>query len=369
MNITIDLGNYNTIITYDEAGLPASEVLKGAARNMPVGERAILVPSVINLEGGRVAIGKEVTRAGLYGKDSTFRDLRDYILHSTPMGLLVDGRRVSHKEAASIFLNEIVRRMRDQTSRQIDVSLIHPTYEGEDFVNWVKSVSLSEARSVTLVDEDTAVALGYGVNLFKDDTIVFFDFGFSSIRARLVKFNWLGRESYTLPLVKASAMYPVGSADIKQRIIRQLEFQGYSHDEKTGRRHVLHESSFSTEEFIAYAEREDLGALVDNVVERLWEEAEARGIDKSIVKKVCLIGGATRIPSVKAALERHFGEKLLGDMPETSAGLGGITFLGDRPTDDMIRSGYSMRVRDPVTGQYHFPLVVERFTRFPTKNP
>ncbi|TAL15743.1 hypothetical protein EPN96_12255 [bacterium] len=367
MNLTIDLGNYNTILTFGGDNLEVAGLLRTAAREHPLSSNALLVPSIVNLAGEGVFIGEEVTSEGKYDLESTFRDLKDHIMHAAPLGQLVEGRKVTHKEAASLYLNELVRRLKKETGTYLDIVIICPTFEGEEFVNWIKTVTLSDARSISLVDEDTAVALGYGLDLFKDDLNVFFDFGFSSIRARLVQFHWLGRESYTVPVVRASAMYPVGTADIKQKIIEELNRQRLRDD--GGKKLVLHETSMTDEEFYEYAQREDLGATTQRLLDRLWEEAQARGIDKDSVKKVCLIGGATRIPAVRAILVKNFGDKIFGEIPETAAGLGGLGFLVDRPADDMIRQSYSMKVRDPITGQYHHQLVVERYTRYPTRFP
>ena len=46
-----------------------------------------------------------------------------------------------------------------------------------------------------------------------------------------------------------------------------------------------------------------------------------------------------------------------------------MQFLTESPVDDMVNAAYSLQVRDPITGEYHYPVVVEKFTRFPTANP
>jgi molecular chaperone DnaK (HSP70) len=227
---------------------------------------------------------------------------------------------------------------------------------------------------VTLLDEDTAVALGYGLNLFQDDLVVFFDFGFSGVRARLVQFHWRGREAYAPPVVRASAVLPAGLADIILRVARQIHpgraqtwFPAFPWEP-----YALHgetQRDMTQEEFRASVEREDLAALVRKAMDRLWEEAEARSIGKEAVKRVCLIGSGTRLPQVREALEKNFGGLLRSEIPQTAAGRGGLLFLAERPVDDMVRGDYAMRVRDPVSGEFHYPVVVERYTRFPTKGP
>jgi hypothetical protein len=67
------------------------------------------------------------------------------------------------------------------------------------------------------------------------------------------------------------------------------------------------------------------------------------------------------------ALEQNFGDRVVGDLPELAAGRGGVAFLSDSPVDDMVRQAYAIQVRDPITGEYHYPVVVPKFTRYPTR--
>jgi hypothetical protein len=68
-------------------------------------------------------------------------------------------------------------------------------------------------------------------------------------------------------------------------------------------------------------------------------------------------------------MEEWFGEKVLWDPAGLAACRGGLAVFADRHRDDMVRSAYSVRMRDPVSGEYIYPIVVDRFTRFPTRSP
>ncbi|MBI5443092.1 MAG: Hsp70 family protein [Deltaproteobacteria bacterium] len=370
--LTVDLGNYNTILTFRDLGEGASGLLKGVAREVQECPGVLFVPSLIHMGDGPL-LGEEVLWSGLYEEEGTFRDLKDHVLHPAPVSRSIRGRRISHKAAAAAFLAHLVERVRAELGQRLDVVLLFPNVGAEAYREWLRSVDFGSAASVTLVDEDTAVALGYGVNLFVDDLVMVFDFGFSSIRARVVQFHWLGREAYAPPVIKAAASLPVGTADLKQKILRELHTD--ASDEQLPsfywKKFALHADgeTLSDERFQELLERENLAAYVQRVIERAHEEASLGGVKPQDIRRVLLVGGGTRIPLVRRILAENYGERVLGHLPELAAGRGGVAFLADSPVDDMVHQTYSMQVRDPITGEYSYPVVVERFTRYPTRSP
>lgn len=372
-DLTIDLGNYNTIVTFRNGGHPAPRVLEGVAREIRELPSALFIPSLVHVGDG-IRIGEEVLREGLYEDEGCFRDLKDHILHPSPVARNVRGLRYTHKKAAASFLSELARRLWKDLAEPLTVVFLFPSVGGDLFRECLRYVDLEGATSVTLVDEDTAVALGYGLNLFVDDLVLIFDFGFSSVRARVVQFQWLGREAYSLPAVKASVSLPVGTADLRLKILRELHT-----DERNGtlptfywkrfRLHDLDTETLSHERFEEILRRENLAATVQQAMERVLEEARIAGVGHEDIRKVLLVGGGTRIPLVRRVLDESFGDRVLGDLPEIAAGRGGVEFLSDTPTDDMVHNTYSIQVRDPVTGEYRYPEVVGKYARYPSRGP
>ncbi len=372
-DIAVDLGNYNTLITFREGDTRYRGLLKGVARRVRDVPGTLFVPSLVHF-GRQLLLGEEVLRAGVYGDDATFRDLKDHVLHPTPVGRKVGDRRITHKEAAVAFLRGVMERLAAELDEGVHAVILFPSVGGEAFREWLGEVDLDPVRSVTLVDEDTALALGYGLNLFTDDLVAVFDFGFSALRVRVVQFHWMGREAYSPPVIKASVSVPVGTADLKQRILRELhaDDMGKPLPSFYWKRFVLHEADAHTwgqEEFRKILERENLAAEVQRALDRALEEARLSGVEPDAIRKVLLLGGGTRIPIVRRTLEENFGDRILGTQPELATGRGALRFLSDSPVDDMVRDTYSLQVRDPISGEYHYPVVVERFTRYPTRNP
>ncbi|MEW6487209.1 MAG: Hsp70 family protein [Thermodesulfobacteriota bacterium] len=372
-DLTIDLGNYNTIVTFREHDGETRDLLKGVARRIHEFPGTLFVPSLVHL-GERTLLGEEVLSEGLYEDEGCFRDLKDHILHPAPVARNVRGLRQTHKKAAAIFLSELTRRLAAEVAAPLNVVFLFPNLGGELFRECLRYVDLESARSVTLVDEDTAVALGYGLNLFVDDRVLVFDFGFSSLRARVLQFHWLGREAYTPPVIQASASLPVGTADLRMRILRELHVDEAGADLpafywKKFRLHDEDSETLSHEKFEELLRKEGLGARVREVLDRALEEVSLAGVRPEDIRKVLLVGGGTRIPEVRRIVSEVFGDRVVGELPEVAAGRGGVEFLSDRPVDDMVRETYSIQVRDPITGEYRYPPVVEKFSRYPTRTP
>ncbi len=372
-DLTIDLGNYNTILTFRQDTAEIRGLLRGVARGIHEFPGTLFVPSLIYL-GDRTLLGEEVLSEGLYEDEGCFRDLKDHILHPAPVARSVRGLRYTHKKAAATFLTELTRRLAAEMGEPLNLVFLFPNQGGELFRECLRYVDLEGARSVTLLDEDTAVALGYDLNLFVDDLVLVFDFGFSSLRARVLQFQWLGREAYTPPVLKAAASLPVGTADLRMKILRELHVDDAGADLPTFywkkfRLHDVDSEPLSHERFEEALRREGLGARVQEALDRALEEAALTGVRASDIRKVLLVGGGTRIPQIRRTLDENFGDRVLGDLPEVASGRGGVHFLSERAVDDMVRETYSIQVRDAISGEYRYAPVVERYSRYPTRSP
>jgi molecular chaperone DnaK (HSP70) len=174
--------------------------------------------------------------------------------------------------------------------------------------------------------------------------------------------------------VKASASLPVGTADLRLKILKELHVGEANGELPTfyWKRFRLHDADaefLSHDKFEELLRRERLASSVQEALDRALEEAELSGVQPGDIRKVLLVGGGTRIPLVRRILDENFGERVLGDLPEIAAGRGGVHFLSDRPVDDMVRATYTIQVRDPISGEYHYPAVVERYSRYPSRSP
>lgn len=371
--VVVDFGNYDTVVSLHNTSSNGRSPLCGIARAAPPSSRALSVPSLIHF-GDTVELGDEVLRSGKYHDKGTFQDLKDYVTHPVDIPRVVSGRRITHKQAAAEYLRLLVERLHRDLGGDFDLALICPGYKREACLEWLRSIRWAGARSVTLVDEDTALALGHGVSPFEEDLVLVLDFGFSSIRARLVQFHWSGPGAGISPVVRASSRVPFGMADLKLAGLSRLQRHGPGAQTELieGRHSVLHDAGparLGLEKCREILNGADPDHHLRLALDRLREQARLVNLQPEDAHRVLLTGGGASLPSVRRLTEEWFGERVSSDPEGLAACRGGQSFLADRYRDDMVRSTYSVRMRDPVSGEYLYPVIVDRFTRYPTRSP
>jgi hypothetical protein len=371
--LAIDLGNCSTKLTLDRKRVDGSHLLPGLGGEVHNAPWTVLVPSLIQF-GVEELLGEEVNRAGLVGDPATFRDFNDHLRHPLPAVRAVQGRSVGSEHAAEAFLSGLVERVRGAIDEELDVVLIAPWSRDGVCRRWLRSVRVPAARSLAVLDKDTALVLGNGTGGFTRGPVLVFDFGFSAIRARVVQASWYGRDSYTEPEERASVEVACGLADLKLDALRRcsdaLAEQGVPAGEVEGRLFLD-----VARDWIGGSE---LGGALDvhrareqarRALEMVLEEASLHGVRAEDVAGVFLCGGGAALAPVRTLLGERFGDRVTVDPFSLATGRGGLAFLADSPMDDMVWGHYALRMRDPITGEYHYPTIVERFTRFPTRQP
>jgi len=78
-----------------------------------------LIPSVIHYTSDRRSwIGNQVLVNGLYHSERTFRWMKRYISHRSPIKIRIDDRELSHFDAGKDFLTSILTVAREELSLQ-----------------------------------------------------------------------------------------------------------------------------------------------------------------------------------------------------------------------------------------------------------
>lgn len=361
MDVAIEMGNCETVVSLFGPSGTGQRCLKTVAYTRPELPEILFCPTLVHWADD-VALGQEVVTRGLEGHGATFSDLKDHVLHPVPVARRVCDQRIPYKTAAATFLSSLVRRLREDVKEPLDLALVHPATHVEAFREWLRSVDLSDAQSVTLVDEDTAVALGRGIHLFDEPVILVFDYGFSATRVRVVQFAWRGAEAYRAPCVVAEVSVAAGTADLLR-----ARSGGPSSGPEGGTARVC--DSRRLESLLANLPCPDVRAHVHKAVERALDQARLHGIRRDEIRRVVPLGSGSLLPETLDALREKFGDRVLARADAPPAGSGAWALLTGKTSDDRVQHTYSLQIRDPDTGEYRYPVVVDAFTRFPTREP
>jgi molecular chaperone DnaK (HSP70) len=321
------------------------------------------------------------------------------------------GRRVvSARQVASLFLREMLAETKRATGVRIrDLVVTSPVSAFETYRAEVQRLLQDlGVRRVRFVDEPVAAALGYGLSLSHERTVLVVDIGGGTMHVVLVELSPRGSlggearviakqgrplggnavDGWVLEAACAKAGLPALDVlgDEAARFWRRLMLaeacrvkEGLHFDETavfrvtppgSGRRagrdgpgaSLL---TFTRAELTALLEANGFYRGLDSCLAAMFEDGQSRLED---VDDVLLVGGSTLLPGVFARIEQRFERRRLRAwQPFEAVAYGGACFAADRiGALDFIVHDYAFVTHDPKTGAAQHTVVVPRGTRFPT---
>ncbi|MCX8023947.1 MAG: Hsp70 family protein [Thermanaerothrix sp.] len=405
--LAVDFGTSNTVLAFWDTEVRQSQVLHlpDYGRQQESGSGIVsYIPSVIHyISEQDYWIGQQVFERGLYASPRTVRWMKRYISHRSPLRLRIGQRDISPADAGRDFLRTVLFFALEELHPDEEVGFSVPVEAFEHYENWL--LALAETlgiRRFRIIDEPSAAALGYGLNLQPGQVYLVFDFGGGSLDVSVVQLGESAdvRGRYCRVLGKAGR--DLGGARIDQWLYREiLRFNHRIEEEPAVREQstqllVYSESvkerlSFEKEAFLDalplsdgsvlsfHISREDFEQLLDahglfteihRTVQFALNQARERGYDEDQIQAVLMIGGSSRIPAVQRLLRQWFGrERVMLHRPLEAVALGTAAFIGGVELFDYIQHDYAIRYIDPQKGKYDYRVIVPRGTPYPTREP
>jgi molecular chaperone DnaK (HSP70) len=316
---------------------------------------------------------------------------------------------VTAREAAHAFLRELLAETKRATGTRIrDLVVTSPVSAFETYRAEIQGVAHRlGVRRVRFVDEPVAAALGYGLSLVEERSVLVVDVGGGTMHVVLVRFaprSVLGGQAQVL----AKQVRPLGGNAVDGWVLSDLCRQlgdplAEEDDERTRlwRRLMLAEACRVKEE-VFFAESAEFlfsppgfagpvdprrpggGSVAltrQDLVRILEENGFYRGLEGSIdavleeaklavqgVDDVLLVGGSTLLPQVFHRIETRFERRRLRAwQPFEAVAYGAACFAADRVSAvDFIVHDYAFVTHDARTGEEQHTVIVPRGTRFPT---
>jgi molecular chaperone DnaK (HSP70) len=434
----LDLGTTNAALAYwDESlGQPQLVELEAICRK-PAGGDALeaprLVPSAVHIierpglvdrlgswpplarrafVGRRALIGRPALERNAGLSHASFVPTFKPALSEEAMRPLarVGRRQVTAREAARAFLRELLAEVKRATGDRLrDLVVTSPVGAFETYRAEVQAILHAlGVRRVRFVDEPVASALGYGLSLRHERTVLVVDIGGGTMHVVLVRVasrEALGGEGVVL--AKRGRFLGGNAVDgwVLQDLGRQMGYPLAETDDdepmRPWRRLMLAEACRVKEQaFFAEsatflmappgpgtgsAGRPPGSAFVTLTRERLVQILEENGFYRAIrnsidevleqakltdahVEDVLLVGGSTLLPGVFAMLEQRFERRRLRAwQPFEAVAYGAACFAADRVAAlDFIVHDYAFVTHDAKTGAPQHTIIVPRGTTFPT---
>ncbi|MBI5572228.1 MAG: Hsp70 family protein [Desulfomonile tiedjei] len=403
--LAIDFGTSNTrTAVWDDAvgearSLPIPDVsLK--ARHEDADHHAVevpYIPSLISYAGKQVWIGKQVKEKGLADSQSTFRWMKRYISNRLEIPRRIDGRSVKVSEAGADFLLRVLVYAAEAIDLgDEEVAFTVPVEAFEHYQDWLTRVcDQAGIKRYRLLDEASAAALGYGIQLQADSVYMVFDFGGGTLDVSIVRMEKEAQGG------KRCSVLGKGGAEVGGTTIDQWLFRDLC--ARTGRkpddvRHIsglllmeverakealttadsaeitvvdpqsgeIMSGRYSRSEFEDLLDENGLFETLQAAVGRALASARERGYEAEHIEAVLLIGGSSLIPSVRRSVRQMFGRKVKTHRPLDAVVLGAAAFVGGAAFYDHVQHEYALRYYSREKGEHEYFTIVQPGTPYPT---
>ena len=369
----IDLGTTHSLI---------ASVRAGRVQTLPDESGSHLLPSVVRYEEENgISVGDDAVQAGVLDPANTIASIKrlmgrgkddlqsrgqlmDYRVADQSDGMVRLETRQGEKtpvEISAEILRVLSERAEETLGGSLDgVVITVPAYFDDGQRQATKDAAeLAGLNVMRLVSEPTAAALAYGLDSGAEGVVVVYDLGggtfdVSVLRMRMGVFEVLATGGNTSlggddvdiaiasELIKRSQL----SEGITQGMRRALIMKARAikealSDEASVAVDLTSESIDWAGAFDRQALTEVAGSLVEETVRITRKTIRDAQVDLDDIANVVLVGGSTRMPMVRDAIEDYFGRAPLTDLdPDLvvalGAGLQADLLVGNKPEDEML---------------------------------
>ena len=356
--VGIDLGTTNSLVAYADKGVPT--VIEG-----PNSER--LLPSVVFFppedgaaplvgEAARRRLATEPERTVYSAKRLMGKGLADVEAERATLSYalspehgdvvrvdLGDGRVVSPPEVAALVLRELKRRAEAFLGHAVEKAVITvPAYFNDAQRQATKDAGrIAGLEVVRIVNEPTAASLAYGLQNRETATIAVYDLGGGTFDISLLRL-----ENGLFEVLATGGDTHLGGDDFDDALARMLldEAGEKAPDAATRSRARLGAEAAKRrlsehdacdvalelsdgDRFRRSVTRAEFEALARPLIQRTLEPCRQvladAGLSAADVDEVVLVGGSTRVPAVRAAVQELFGRTPHTDLdPDEVVALG-----------------------------------------------
>jgi molecular chaperone DnaK len=410
--LAVDFGTSNTVLAvWDEAreeGVPLFVADYGLRMPSRDGQAEVpaVVPSLIHYAAdGRRWLGQQVRQNNLLDAEGTFRWMKRYITHRSPIKRRLPGGEKSHNEAGGDFLSAVLAFAAAELDLgNEEIALTVPVEAYEHYEDWLTGVTETAGLPrFRLIDEPSAAALGYGAHIQPGNVYLIFDFGGGTLDVAVVLIEeeesqqTPGRRCRVLGKAGAELGGMVLDGWLFQEVLRRAGRRDSDDDVRRLSRALLMEcerakeqlsmqdradvavvdpdtgavlsAEFTREEFEDLLDEKEAFTRIDQTIRRALNLARERGYDEDSVRAVLMVGGSSLIPSVQRTVQRMFGrDRVMRHRPLDAVARGAAAFVAGVDFYDHIQHDYAIRFVD-ARGGYDYRPLVTRGTPYPTTDP
>ncbi|HHT43935.1 MAG TPA: molecular chaperone DnaK [Fastidiosipila sp.] len=388
--IGIDLGTTNSCVAVLEGGEPVV---------IPNAEGGRTTPSVVAFtKDGERLVGQIAKRQAVTNPDRTVSSIKREM--GSNHKVTIDGKDYTPQEISAMILRKMKEDAESYLGETVSQAVITvPAYFSDSQRQATKDAGqIAGLEVLRIINEPTAAALAYGLDKEQDQKILVFDLGGGTFDVSVLEIgdgvfevqatsgnNRLGGDDFDQRVVdwmvaemKRDQGIDISSDKMAMQRLREaaekakIELSGvtttninlpYVTADQTGPKHL--------ELTLSRAKFDDLTSdLVEKTMVPLKTAMKDAGLQPSDIKKILLVGGATRMPSVQNAVKNYFNqEPFKGINPDESVAMGAAIQAGVLSGDlkDMVLLDVTPLSLGIETLGEVMTKIIDRNTTIPTK--
>ena len=342
----IDLGTtYSAIATLNDMGMP--EVIENFADSSLLLASAVYFP-----DGGEPVIGEAAKTQAEVTPERVVQYVKRDIGKSDAIVREFDGVKYDPISTSSLILKRMKEYAEEQGHKVNDVVITCPAYfGGEERVATKQAGELAGFNVLNIVNEPTAAALNYCIREFKENRkIMVYDLGGGTFDITLFDFAVDEEGRATIDVIDSGGNDQLGGIDWDARLENYIcelyaDENGISLDEIDGPLHQLIKTQVEgvkqaisnmpsksfTVNYDGDATRLEVSRekfeeitqdLVGQTLSFVHNLMETVNVSTEEVDVVLLVGGSTKMPMIKAAVEEIFPGKVRVEQPDLAVAKG-----------------------------------------------
>jgi molecular chaperone DnaK (HSP70) len=411
----IDFGTSNTAIARWNLATGKAELVKLPGMSQQFNSQPPLIPSLVYVEdaaAGKVIVGQAVRDRGLdLASDTRFFANFKRGIGTEIQGFLpeLDGIKITFEQVGAWFLRELLTSLQSTVGEVKSLVLTVPVDSFESYRLWLMEICQSLAvEQISILDEPTAAALGYGTA--DQPSLLVMDFGGGTLDLSLVQLS-AGAESagYLLKWgqrvlgnsaaqtrntakVIAKAGDNLGGSDLDNwlvdyfvatqslakstlttRLAERLKIQLSTVDEAKevyfdDETLETYELSLDRDRFEQILTQQGLMERLDNLLERLSRQAQRHGVEVNEVDAVLLVGGSVQIPAVQQWVRKYFDEDQVKNQLQLEAiAIGALQVSQTIEVQDFLYHSYGIRYWNRRTKRHDWHPIIPQGQPYPMK--
>lgn len=327
----IDFGTTTSAISFYIDGSPSLVTLDSGKK---------LLPSITAYtKTGEVLVGDEAKKQSILNPEKTFLSIKRRLGDKAKNN--IDGKKLSNEKIGA----EIVAKLKKDAERTLGIEITEAVITVPAYFNQLQRKSVQEIGKLAglnvlrIINEPTAAAMAYGINLEEEQNILVFDFGGGTFDVSILTIA-----EGVFEVLATGGDNLLGGDDIDQMIIDDAvaEFKNLNKIDLTADKLAMQKLKDEAEKlkvtlsekpeavldipFISADEngpvhlkrsysQDSLNKMIEPILRKLVDltlsALKDSGLEKGEIKKVLLVGGSTRIPAVRDSISDIFDEKIL----------------------------------------------------------